>query len=273
MQDKMWLPNHGAISYWWEINNQPLWRTYMNILYKMVNTGCGAFMQQWTIESYIQANYLVDPASINTVLTPINNIDALTLDAMWYDPYYGLGNSENYPRWNALQNQNVNQTAIYKKLAWQAELRSYFGLSSAQVQELTKNWNGLYLSTKFFWDANIPSPVEYQNTFGYAYWQWATGQITQISDNVDSVALLGNNAFAGYFEIPYFRTNYFNTIVNANNAAYFANVNFYNSFYSTGMPNFETLFVTYNLASGIGSNPPSNSMFNVANMKQLVKLG
>lgn len=269
----MWLPNHGAMSYWFEINNQPMWRTYMNILYEMVNTGCGAFTQEWQIAQTISTNQLTTASDINNVLLINNPASTQIQDAMWNDPYYGLSNYENYPRWQALQNTNTNSTAINKKLAWQAELRSYFGLSSAQVQELTKNWNGLVRTTGLTVEANLPSPVEYQNAFGFAYWQWATGQITQVTNSVASIALLGNNAFAGYYEITYFRSAYFNTIANAANVAYFAGINFYNSFFSTTSSNFENLFVTYDLANGVGTSPLSDSLFNVANMKQLVKLG
>jgi hypothetical protein len=82
---------------------------------------------------------------------------------MFTDPFYGLNNPQNYPRWQALQNTNRNTTALYKKLAWQAEIRSYFGLTSAQVQEITNNWNGLWLTTQFSLELDIPSPQQYQN--------------------------------------------------------------------------------------------------------------
>jgi hypothetical protein len=46
--------------------------------------------------------------------------------------------------------------------------------------------------------------------------------------------------------------------------------------YSTSMTagtNYEYLFLTYNLTEGEGSEPPSNSLFNIANMQMLVELG
>ena len=66
-------------------------------------------------------------------------------------------------------------------------------------------------------NANLPSPLLYQNTFGAAYWQWATGELTQNAAGVASVADLGNNAFAGYYEISYFHTEYFNNNAIAQN--------------------------------------------------------
>lgn len=33
----MWLPNQGAIQYWWHMSNEKSWRTYMEVLYTLVN--------------------------------------------------------------------------------------------------------------------------------------------------------------------------------------------------------------------------------------------
>lgn len=41
----------------------------------------------------------------------------------------------------------------------------------------------------------------------------------------------------------------------------------------TAGTNYEYLFLTYNLTEGEGSEPPSNSLFNIANMQMLVELG
>jgi Fe2+ transport system protein B len=83
------------------------------------------------------------------------------------------------------------------------------------VQELTNNWNSLFATQKDAYNSAIPSPSTYQNGFGSAYWQWATGQVTQnILSGVTSVAMLFPNVFAGYYEISYFHTDYFNTVAN-----------------------------------------------------------
>jgi hypothetical protein len=103
---------------------------------------------------------------------------------------------------------------VNEKLAFQAELRTYFDLSSAQVQEITNNWNGLFGAQLDTFNINLPSPAEYQNTFGVGYWQWATGQITQDLASVATMAYLGNDLFVGYYDIPYFKTNYFNLLAN-----------------------------------------------------------
>lgn len=160
-----------------------------------------------------------------------------------------------------------------EKLAFQAELRTYFGLSSAQVQEITNNWNGLFGTQLDTFNIALPSPPEYQNTFGVGYWQWATGQITQDLASVSSMALLGSNLFVGYYDIPYFKTNYFNPLVNLQNQITFSSVNLYGSFYSTIESNYENLFVTFDTTVGVGTEPPSNSLFNLTNMFTFVDLG
>jgi hypothetical protein len=161
---------------------------------------------------------------------------------------------------------------VNEKLAFQAELRTYFGLSSAQVQEITNNWNGLFGTQLDAFNIALPSPPEYQNTFGVGYWQWATGQITQDLASVSTMAYLGS-MFVGYYDIPYFKTNYFNSLVNSQNQITFSSVNLYGSFYSTIESNYENLFVTFDTTVGVGTEPPSNSLFNLTNMFTFVDLG
>jgi hypothetical protein len=103
---------------------------------------------------------------------------------------------------------------VNEKLAFQAELRTYFGLSSSQVQEMTDNWNKLYSNNLYYFNENLPSPAEYQNTFGAAYWQWATGQITQNLAAKISIADIGVYEFAGYYEMYYFKATYFSAVAN-----------------------------------------------------------
>ena len=157
--------------------------------------------------------YFQSPADINNNLLVMHPIQNQTLlDAMYFDPWYGLNNPENYYRWNAFQNHNTNTTANYKRLAWVAELRSYWNLTAAQLQEMQYNWNYFVIVQEINATSIevIPSPEKYQNTFGIAYWQWCSGLVTENIANVDSVAKLGTNAFAGYYEISYFKTNFFN---------------------------------------------------------------
>lgn len=90
---------------------------------------------------------------------------------------------------------------------------------------------------------------------------------------VSSIADLGNNAFAGYYEIPYFMTNYFNVVANSSNRGIFDAISLYRSYYSTTSSNFENLFVTYDPSIGVGSEPPVSSLFNMVTFETLVNLG
>jgi hypothetical protein len=143
-------------------------------------------------------------------------------------------------------------------------LRTYFGLTFDQVSDISANWNTLWAGTLQTYNANLPSPPEFQNTFGTAYWQWATGELTLANEGVESIALLGNNAFAGFNEISYFHSAYFNSQANAANVAYFSSVVLYNDYFSDLSSNFEHLFATFD--SLPGSDPPANSLFDLTNM-------
>jgi hypothetical protein len=104
----------------------------MQAMYSAVNTGCGEFMQSWQVAMNISQTVLTSPQAINDVLLPLNPItDTAVLDLLFNDPWYGLGNFQNYPRWQVLAAGNSNLTAVNENLAWKAELRAAFGLDSA----------------------------------------------------------------------------------------------------------------------------------------------
>ena len=74
----------------------------------------------------MQSQYFADASGINTYLLPSNPIsDQVLLDAIYTDPYYGLEDPDNYAHWYALKFAS-NTTDINEKLAFQAELRTYF---------------------------------------------------------------------------------------------------------------------------------------------------
>jgi hypothetical protein len=256
------------------MNNQSPWQTYMQVLYDMVNHWQGEFLQKESVYKAMRTNYFVLSSGINNYLLLNNPIsDPVLLDAIYTDPWYGLENSENYDKWQVLQSGNANTTAVNEKLVFQAELRTYFGLSSAQVQEITNNWNGLFGAQLDLFNINLPSPAEYQNTFGVGYWQWATGQITNDLAGVATMANFGNNEFVGYYDIPYFKSNYFNAVAIPQNQNIFSSVNLYDSYYSTVKSNYENLFATFDTTVGVGTEPPESSLFNLSNMELLVDLG
>ena len=63
------------------------------------------------------------------------------------DRFYGLGLTGNYQRWNVLKDLtdlSLDQSTKNKMFAFQAELRSAFGLTVNQVNCATDNWVSLY---------------------------------------------------------------------------------------------------------------------------------
>jgi len=74
---------------------------------------------------------------------------------------------------------------------------------------------------------------------------------------------MNSNAFAGYYEMPYFISNYFYQTVSTTNYNSFSGVTFYNSYYSLSSTNYESLFAFYDVSAGSGSAPASNSLFNL----------
>lgn len=104
---------------------------------------------------------------------------------MLSDPYYGLSKYQNYIRWQALKVvSQENLPEWNKKLAWQAELRTAFGLTFAQVQQLTSNWNSLYSTQEQLFYNMQPTNSTYANVFGSAYWQWANAYTTMAIPSV-----------------------------------------------------------------------------------------
>ena len=81
-----------------------------------------------------------------------------------------------------------------------------------------------------------------------------------------------SNLFPGTFEMPYFKNYTLSYQLSSANWAIFESVNLYNNVSEPGT-NFENLFCNYDLTSGVFSEPPSNSLFNIQNMQQLVSLG
>ena len=103
----------------------------------------------------------------------------------------------------------------FEQLAFKGELRSYFGLTQAQVDEMQVNWNTYYQN-----NANIvvtlpPLALEYQNSAGIAYWQWCVSYFTRDDyPPEDSVAFVVNTV-TGYPEMYYWKNSYF--LPNINN--------------------------------------------------------
>ena len=126
---------------------------------------------------------------------------------------------------------------------------------------------------------NLNTP-NLQNTFGVMYWQWAAASITNTAmfGNVASISDLANsgmnnNVFAGFYEFSSFMTNFTSTASPANVAA-MSGVSLSSCATPPNCPtSFENLFYTYDVNQYVGSDPPTNSLFYIKNMQDLVTLG
>jgi hypothetical protein len=45
LDTEMWLTNQAALSAWWQSNNGEQWKSYMKVLYNVVNIGLGQNMK------------------------------------------------------------------------------------------------------------------------------------------------------------------------------------------------------------------------------------
>lgn len=270
----MWFVNQGGIGAWWGSKNADPWKSYMPLLYNLVNVALGQGVQDtWTFVA-MQSNYFATAADIGTNLMPSSTPSQAVLDVMFSDPYYGLQDPNNYARWNVLQVvAKTNTTAFNKKIAFQAELRSAFGLTYTQVNQLTNNWNNLYSSTAALLYPMQPVNSTFTNIFGVMYWQWANAYVTENQLSAPSIAFLGSDLVVGYYEMSYFKSAYFNTVASQANVEAFQFVQLYNNDLFTNV-NYEHLFLTYDIYSqDPTTDPPTNSLFNLANFQALVTLG
>jgi hypothetical protein len=61
-------------------------------------------------------------------------------NAMFNDEYYGLSDIDNYGKYDQLM---AYQSPLKRRL-FKNELKTYFGLSQAQVDSIEANWNSIY---------------------------------------------------------------------------------------------------------------------------------
>jgi hypothetical protein len=142
------------------------------------------------------------------------------------------------------------------------------------MQQVTNNWNNFYQTqSRALWNS-LPTNGTYVNNFGLMYWQWANSYLTETYFNgIPSLANYWPLNYAGYYEISYFKTAYFNTVASQANIDSFASLQMYSNINIPGS-NYENIFLTYDIyTKNPKSNPPVNSLFNMNTMQQLVSLG
>lgn len=62
--------NQVALGIWWHQNNSPLWMTYSQIFYAIVNEGLGQNLLDYQVFQEMSATYFQSPSDINTYLLP-----------------------------------------------------------------------------------------------------------------------------------------------------------------------------------------------------------
>jgi hypothetical protein len=271
----MWLPNQAGLQAWWSMNSKEPWMQYMQVLYHVVNMGLGERAKDAWVFQHMHTSYFNTAAGITTNLIKNNPVSSTVQNRMWSDPYYGLNNPDNYWRWNQLRVvSKVNETWWNEKLAWQNEIRAAFNLTVQQLSEATQNWLSLYRSTSNSLYPLLPSNSTYKNNFGLMYWQWATGFLSESNWGQPSMANVMPSFYAGWYELSYFKSAYLTSANTAQaNVDVFSYVELYNNDVLTSV-NYEHLFLTYDIFSNDATTaPPSNSLFDMANMQLLISLG
>jgi len=81
-------------------------------------------------------------------------------EAFYFDPLYGLSNLTNVRKWHAALNEDAD---LNKRLAFEAELRTYFGVTKYYItQYIVPKWQKLY---------SMPSGVPITTSTPYALLQ------------------------------------------------------------------------------------------------------
>jgi hypothetical protein len=112
---------------------------------------------------------------------------------------------------------------------------------------MTSNWAIEYtLESALVVDSITPiAGTTNENVESAGYWQWANAYMTVAESSFTSFSLM-SNIVAGYPEISYWQTAWFNTQTNIANVATFASVKLYvDAALTTG--NYEFLFSTDSL--------------------------
>jgi hypothetical protein len=76
------------------------------------------------------------------------------------------------------------------------------------VDEMEVNWNIFYNNNAAIINQLAPSPPDYANVGGIAYWQWAAGYFTLDDSPSYPSIVFSTNTVSGYPEISYFKNYY-----------------------------------------------------------------
>ena len=128
----------------------------------------GTALSNYKTVERISSTVLKSERDINRYFIPDNRAHHETVKALWHDENYGLKTEAlNYGYWSVLR--SADEPVLRKKnLFWKWELKTYFGLSFDQIQEMERNWNTFYEAAEAKIFKKIPSGE--QNVTNYAYW-------------------------------------------------------------------------------------------------------
>lgn len=179
----------------------------------------------------------------------------------------------NYAFWQKLY-ETTDPAALQEQMVWEWELRSYFGLSFDQVQEMKTNWN-TYYNDNVNKVINLPPTQEpYIDQTGVAYWQWADSYMTTHSLPFGPSVANQTDTVTGYVEYNYWLKFWCNPenqgAMSPENWAFFGDVQMYRS-KSDPSINMEHLWTLQDPVTG--GDPAGNSLFNLTSLKTLIDLG
>ena len=199
-----------------------------------------------------------------------DNVNFQTKYALFHDQLYGLNEMTRYNFWNNFQTFVDSESREKKNLFWLWELKTYFGLDIATIQEMENNWNSFYSDEQTNVFAQIKSGDK--DIANYAYWQWATGNWT--SPDPSFVNTTTPQFITGYPEFSFWLSYYCapenQAAMSQKNYDLFSGVKMYRDNDSeTATNNMEYLFYL----PSAGEDPPATSLFNITTLKQLISLG
>ena len=176
----MWVSNQAAYGVWYQQNNTPKWRVYLTLIYSIVNNGLGYTFVDTGVYQMMSEVYK-DADAINRLLLEGDTTTLPQAVAIFEDPYYGLNDFNNYKKWGSLL---AGPWATLES-AWKWELKTYFGLSDAQVVTVQKNFINQFETTKPEMLNALPVRSDFKTSVeSVAYWQWAYSYVTKMDQGL-----------------------------------------------------------------------------------------
>ena len=159
IDDKMYFVNQAAMGVWYQLRNADAWRTYITLLYSIVNDGLGRQVGDTAAFTTMKQMPFKDAESASQALCPTNKLSQEQADRIYNDPYYGLYDANNYYRWNGF----LEDTIATENAAWRWECKTYFGLTFDQLDEMQANYRVYYNDQLDTATLLLPTPEEYRN--------------------------------------------------------------------------------------------------------------